>query len=135
MHFKHYLYGTKFTVKTDHRPLVYLFGMKNPSSKLTRMRLDLEEFDFTVEFVKAKQNVVADALSRIKITSDEIKSINVITRSMNKPVISDNVLGNTSESDQLKMFHALAYDEVKDLPKLEASVKRNENTIELIGKS
>lgn len=44
MHFKPYLYGRKFIVRTDHRPLIYLFGMKNPSSKLVRMRLDLEEF-------------------------------------------------------------------------------------------
>ena len=43
-YFRPYLYGRRFTVKTDHRPLVYLFSMKNPSSKLTRMRIDLEEF-------------------------------------------------------------------------------------------
>ena len=70
MHFKH---GKKFTVKRDHRPIVYLLRLKNPSSKLTRRRLDLEEFYFIVEFVKGKQNVVADAVSRIKITLDETK--------------------------------------------------------------
>lgn len=41
IHFKPYLYGRKFIVRTDHRPLVYLFGMKNPNSKLVRVRLDL----------------------------------------------------------------------------------------------
>ena len=41
-HFKPYVYGRKFTIRTDHRPLVYLFGMKNPTSKLTRIRQDLE---------------------------------------------------------------------------------------------
>lgn len=30
-YFRPYLYGRRFTVKTDHRPLVYLFTMKNPS--------------------------------------------------------------------------------------------------------
>ena len=39
-YFKPYLYGRKFTVKTDHRPLVYLFGMINQTPNLTRMRLD-----------------------------------------------------------------------------------------------
>lgn len=30
MHFSPYLLGRKFLVRTDHRPLVYLFGMKKP---------------------------------------------------------------------------------------------------------
>jgi len=41
--------------------------MINPSSKLTRMRLELEEYNFTVEYLKGKDNYVADALSRITI--------------------------------------------------------------------
>lgn len=58
-----YLYGTHFVVKSDHRPLVYLYNMKNPASKLTRIRLELEEYDFVVEHISGKENVVADALS------------------------------------------------------------------------
>lgn len=61
MHIKPYLYGRKFIVRTDHRPLIYLFGMKNPSSKLERMRLGLEEFQFTIEYIPGKSNVTADA--------------------------------------------------------------------------
>lgn len=75
-YFKPYLYGRKFVVRTDHRPLVFLFNMKNPTSKLTRMRLDLEEFDFTIEYISGKANVTADALSRVHISSDELKSMN-----------------------------------------------------------
>ena len=41
--------GKHFLVRTDHRPLSYLFSMKNPSSKLIRMRMDLKEYDFIVE--------------------------------------------------------------------------------------
>lgn len=88
-YFRPYLYGNKFLVKSDHKPLVYLFAMKNPSSKLTRMRLDLEEYDFEVEYIKGKDNVGADALSRIKIEelrdiSSETAQILAITRSMSK---------------------------------------------------
>jgi len=39
LHCRPYIYGNHFTIKTDHRPLVYLFSMINPSSKLTRTRL------------------------------------------------------------------------------------------------
>lgn len=65
--FRHYLYGQKFTVLTDHKPLIYLFKLKNPSSKLMRIKMDLEEFDFTIQHIKGSENVVADALSRISI--------------------------------------------------------------------
>lgn len=50
--------------------------MTNPSSRLTKFRLILEEYDFVVRYIKGKDNVVADALSRIDIASDELKNIN-----------------------------------------------------------
>ena len=86
-YFKAYLYGRKFIVKTDHRPLVLLFGMKDPTSKLTRIRLDLGEYDFLIEYIKGKANVGADALSGIVTTSDELKQLGVLmvnTRSMTR---------------------------------------------------
>lgn len=77
-HFKAYVYGRKFKIRTDHRPLVYLFGMKEPTKKLTQMRLDLEDYDFEIEHIKGKKNVGADALSRIAITSDELKQMSIL---------------------------------------------------------
>lgn len=71
--FRPYVYGIRFLVKSDHRSLVYLFTMKNPSSKLNRMRLELEEYDFEIEYIKGKNNVGADALSRINF--DDIKQL------------------------------------------------------------
>jgi len=80
-HFKPYIYGRHFTVKTDHRALTHLFSMVNPSSKLTRMRLELEEYNFTVEYLKGKDNRVADALSRITITNlKNIQTSNTILK-------------------------------------------------------
>jgi len=37
------------------------------------MRLELEEYNFTVEYLKGKDNYLADALSRITIT--DLKNI------------------------------------------------------------
>jgi Retroviral aspartyl protease./Reverse transcriptase (RNA-dependent DNA polymerase)./Integrase core domain. len=86
--FKPYIYGTKFLVRSDHKPLQYLFAKKDPSSKLTRMRLDLLEYDFEIEYIPGKQNVGADALSRIdfkllKILDNNTSILRVTTRSMN----------------------------------------------------
>lgn len=76
-HFKPYLYGTHFQLQTDHKPLIYLFNLKDPSSKLTRLRLELAEFNFTISHIKGKENVIADAFSRLQI-SEIINASNAI---------------------------------------------------------
>jgi transposase InsO family protein len=63
-HYRPYLLGRPFTIVTDHKPLTWMFGVKNPSSRLLRWRLLLEEFDYLVEYKAVKKNVNADALSR-----------------------------------------------------------------------
>ncbi|CAH2228131.1 jg21785, partial [Pararge aegeria aegeria] len=68
-HFRPYLYGHKFKIYTDHRPLAWLYSLKEPNSKLTRWRLRLQEHDFEVVYKKGKQNTNADALSRIKLNA------------------------------------------------------------------
>lgn len=65
--FRPYLYGRKFTVETDHNPLVWLYKIKEPNSRLIRWKIKLDEYDFDVIYKKGKLNVVADALSRIEI--------------------------------------------------------------------
>lgn len=64
-HFRPYLYGRSFVVKTDHKPLVWLNSLKEPNMKLQRWKIKLNEFDFIIEYIKGKENVVADGLSRI----------------------------------------------------------------------
>lgn len=73
-HFRPYLYGRSFKVVTDHRPLLYLFNMKDPSSRLIKFRLALEEYDFCVEYLKGTDNAAADALSRL--TLHDLKEMN-----------------------------------------------------------
>ena len=64
-HFRPYLYGRRFKIISDHKPLLRLFNFKDPSSRLFRWRLKLEEHDFTVEYRPGKKNGNADALTRI----------------------------------------------------------------------
>jgi hypothetical protein len=46
--------------------------------KLTRMQLDLEEFEFDFHYSKGKENVVADALSRMVVSSNDLKEIRIL---------------------------------------------------------
>jgi hypothetical protein len=62
-HFRHYLLGKSFTLRTDHKALQYMWSTTNPSSKLLRWSLKLQEYSFTPEYIKGEKNV-ADGLSR-----------------------------------------------------------------------
>ncbi|XP_060135605.1 uncharacterized protein LOC132592754 [Zootoca vivipara] len=55
----------EFQVQTDHSPLCWLSRMKNSNQKLLRWSLALQDYNFTVVHIPGKQNVVADALSRL----------------------------------------------------------------------
>lgn len=68
-HFRPYLYGRKFLIYTDHRPLAWLHSLKDPNSKLTRWRLKLQDYDFEIIYKNGKKNTNADALSRIKVNA------------------------------------------------------------------
>lgn len=65
-HFRPYIYGRKFVIVTDHRPLTWLFNCKDPSSKLVRWRLKLEEYDYEIRFKPGRVNSNVDCLSRIR---------------------------------------------------------------------
>ncbi|XP_059059434.1 uncharacterized protein K02A2.6-like [Achroia grisella] len=76
--FHQYLYGRPFKLRTDHKPLVTIFGPQHgiPSmtaSRLQRWALILTAYDFDIEYVRSSENV-ADALSRMIMTYKEIGS-------------------------------------------------------------
>ena len=66
-----YLRGHRFIVQTDHRNLVYV--LRSDTGRVARWRLFLQEFDFVVEHLPGKENIVADALSRCCVVSEEAK--------------------------------------------------------------
>src|SRR5436190_9412409 len=63
-HFRPYVYGTKFKIVTDHKPLIWLFNVNDPGSRLIRWRLKLEEYDYEIIHKAGRANANADALSR-----------------------------------------------------------------------
>ena len=65
--FFHYLYGANFTIVTDHRPLQYIQRIREPTGRLARWFLFLQQFDMKIEYRPGKLHQNADALSRIPI--------------------------------------------------------------------
>lgn len=120
-----YLYGRHFMVNSDHKPLIYLYNLKNPSSRLSRLRLDLEEYDFEIQYIKGKDNVIADALSRITI--QDLKdlygdvSVLTITRSMTKSIQNSLIPKTPVETqnlDDICVFEDLQNGYSKKEPKI-----------------
>ena len=128
-HFRPYIYGRKFIIRTEHRPLIYLFSLKNPTSELTRIRWELEEYNFEVQYIEGKSNVLSDALSRILITSYTLKLIYIVTRSMSRENDTKKPDLPTQEPDQLHVFEVISNLEAFDLPKLTFSYNNRNKKI------
>ncbi|KAK9117261.1 hypothetical protein Sjap_016208 [Stephania japonica] len=61
---RHYLYGERFVLFTDHKSLKYLFTQKELNMRQRRWLEFLKDYDFSLEYHPGKANVVAHALSR-----------------------------------------------------------------------
>nr|GEX12735.1 putative reverse transcriptase domain-containing protein [Tanacetum cinerariifolium] len=61
---RHYLYGTKCTVYTDHKSLQYILDQKELNMRQRRWVELLSDYDCEIRYHPGKANVVDDALSR-----------------------------------------------------------------------
>ncbi|GKD78935.1 putative reverse transcriptase domain-containing protein, partial [Tanacetum coccineum] len=61
---RHYLYGTKCTMFTDHKSLQHILHQKELSMRQRRWLELLADYDCEIHYHPGKANVVADALSR-----------------------------------------------------------------------
>jgi hypothetical protein len=59
-----YLYGTEFTLETDHRPLEYLNSAKLSNHRLMRWALALQPFKFKLKSIRGIDNLGANYMSR-----------------------------------------------------------------------
>lgn len=76
---KHFLLGHKFTVVTDHKPLVYIFGgtgiTEKASARINNWSTKLMCFDFDIVYMPGSSIKHADALSRLSYSDNTNSSI------------------------------------------------------------
>ena len=73
--FHQFLYGRKFILVTDHKPLISMFGPNTATpvlaaNRLARWSLMLSQYNYTIEYRPTKQHGNADALSRLPAGPD-----------------------------------------------------------------
>ena len=64
--FYQYVYGSKFTVETDHKPLTAIFQkpLNNCPARLQKMLLTLQKYDINLVYKPGRKLIIADHLSR-----------------------------------------------------------------------
>ncbi|XP_016577201.2 uncharacterized protein LOC107875079 [Capsicum annuum] len=72
---RHYLYGARCEVFTDHHSLQYKFTQIDLNLRQRRWMELLKDYDITILYHLGKDNVVTDSLSRKSATSIEARSI------------------------------------------------------------
>jgi len=79
LHFRHYVEGTRFTVRTDHEFVSWINRLTTAIGRLLRWRFRLAEFDFEVKYKRGTDHHLPDALSRVS------------TKRLNKKELDDDI--------------------------------------------
>ena len=70
---RHYLYGEKCRIFTDHKSLKYLLTQKDLNLRQRRWLALFKDYDCIIDYHLGKANVVADALNRKMISALTLK--------------------------------------------------------------
>jgi hypothetical protein len=87
-HFRPYLLGRKFQIVTDHKGLIWIFNVKDPSSRLMRWKLLLEEYDYEIQYRAGVRNCNADSLSRYPVQCLNV-NVEEITQERKQRIIEE----------------------------------------------
>ena len=112
-HYRPYLYGHHCVVYTDHEALKSLLNTPQPSGKLARWGLSLQEMDLEIRYRPGKGNSNADTLSRSPVADaslDEPPPFQVIAVLQ----AEDHAKGGEAETDVIVADSSLAAEQRKD---------------------
>ncbi|GJQ96466.1 putative nucleotidyltransferase, ribonuclease H [Tanacetum coccineum] len=92
---RHYLYGTKSVIYTDHKSLQHIFSQKELNMRQRRWIELFSDYDCEIHYHPGKANVVADALSRKeRVKPKRVRAMNMTLQSS----IKDRILAAQKEA-------------------------------------
>ncbi|GJV31217.1 putative reverse transcriptase domain-containing protein [Tanacetum coccineum] len=92
---RHYMYGTKSVIYTDHKSLQHIFSQKELNMRQHRWIELFSDYDCEILYHTGKANVVVDALSRKEIVNpNRIRAMNITLQSS----IKDKILAAQKET-------------------------------------
>jgi transposase InsO family protein len=90
---KQLLLGRHFTLRTDHKPLEKIYGNsripKVASNRLVRWSILLQQFDFDIKYQPGSQMAHADALTRLRLLSDNSQEEDLVINNVAPDISSD----------------------------------------------
>ena len=92
---RHYLYGVRCTIYTDHKSLKYLMDQPNLNIRQRRWLDVVKDYDCEILYHPGKANVVADSLSR---RAEGSPMRDVCTRLTVMTPVLDTILGAQAEA-------------------------------------
>lgn len=131
--FHKFIYGRKFTLNTDHKPLISIFGSKKgvpamSANRLQRWAVILLGYDFEIKYKNTKDFGEADALSRlidskqnnqeeIVIASIEKTTSEYLSKDLRAVKLSTELLKRETLQDKV-LQDAIRYIETSEWPEL-----------------
>ena len=109
--FHYFLYGRKFILQTDQKPLVSIFRkhMIDVSPRIQRITIRAWQYDFVPQHIRGRINVIADSLSRVtplefqdSNAEKDILAVNFLQYSSIEERERDEMLQETSKDKELQ---------------------------------
>ena len=97
--FRHYLYGNRFTAISDHNPLRWLMGLKQPTGRLARWVLALQEYDIDIQYRPGSKHGNADGLSRTPSNDQTVTVASTTTLDSIKPGLQSEMIREHQRKD------------------------------------
>lgn len=101
--YRPYIEGSHFVVITDHASLKWLDNIKDPTGRIGRWALKMQQYDFTIFHRKGCDNVVPDAFSRI-YEDEALSLITIDSLPSNDPWYDSLIQAVQAEPSKFPLF-------------------------------